>query len=76
MGWTAHERRVIQSNMTDGKPKVLLTATETAAIIGIDRKTLRLWVRSGKCPIAPIPGMTPHRWHRADVDAWVSGGAL
>lgn len=61
--------------MLDGNsPKPLLNSRETAAAIRVDRKTLRKWVREGTCPVAPIPGIHPPRWHRADVEAFVARG--
>ena len=59
--------------MTDESPKALLNSTETAAALGIDRKTLRKWVRQGVCPVAPLAGIEPPVWHRAAVEAFVAG---
>lgn len=51
--------------------KTMLNSRETAKAIGVDRKTLRKWVKEGRCPIAPIDGLYPHRWFVADVAEWV-----
>lgn len=59
--------------MTDRNPKALLNSTETAAALGIDRKTLRKWVREGVCPVQPQDGIEPPVWRRADVEAFVGG---
>ena len=59
--------------MTETKPKALLNSMETAAALGVDRKTLRKWVRAGVCPVAPLNGISPPVWHRADVESFVAG---
>lgn len=53
--------------------KPILTAKETAALFGIDPKTLRQQVREGRFPVQPIPGSKPNKWRRADVVAWIRG---
>lgn len=56
-------------------PKPLLTATEAAHMLGLDRKTLRIQVRENRAPVAPIEGTKPARWRRVDVEAFVGGAA-
>lgn len=50
-----------------------MNAHDVAAVLGIDRKTLRKWVRTGVCPVAPLAGIEPPLWHRAAVEAFVRG---
>jgi len=57
--------------MMDGNPKALLNSSETAKALGVDRKTLRKWVRDGVCPVAPLPSIEPPVWRRADVELFV-----
>lgn len=57
-------------------PKPLLTATEAAHLLGLDRKTLRIQAREDRAPVAPVAGMKPFRWRRVEVEAWVRGEAL
>lgn len=55
--------------------KPILTSVEVAALLNVDRKTLRKWVRGGLCPVTPLPGIEPPKWRRADVEAFVAGQA-
>ncbi len=54
-------------------PKPLLTATEAAHLLGMDRKTLRVQAREGRAPVAPVEGTKPARWRRLDVEAFING---
>lgn len=55
--------------MDGTKRKPLLNGRETAAALGIDPKTLRAWLRDGKCPVPPMPGKPP-KWRRLDVETF------
>lgn len=57
-------------------PKPLMTATEAAHRLGLDRKTLRTQARENRAPVQPVPGSKPPRWRRADVEAFLAGAAL
>lgn len=52
-------------------PKPIINGLQMAAALGIDPKTLRKWIREGKCPVAPIHNVPPLRWRRADVEAFL-----
>lgn len=47
-------------NLSMRQETELLTQTEFAAILGVDRKTVRKWARSGKLPRPIISD--PPRW--------------
>lgn len=53
----------------------LLNTLKTADKLGVTPKTLRNWLKSGKCPVAPVPGMKPPRWRSAEIETFLTGDA-
>jgi len=53
-------------------PKIL-NIKQLAERLGVPTVTLRYWLKTGQCPVAPIEGMKPAKWWVADVDAHIAG---
>ena len=57
---------------TVAAPSALMSASEVARAIGVQRITLERWVRTGRFP---LPRRLPHsrsiRYRRADIEAWL-----
>jgi len=54
--------------------KLLLTASELAALLGVNRSTIWTWHSGGKIPMPlQIGGIT--RWRRAEIQHWLEAGA-
>jgi excisionase family DNA binding protein len=49
------------------------TLTKAAQYLGFSRKTLYNMLDDGRFPVAPIPGTSPRRWNKDDLDAWRNG---
>jgi len=53
-------------------PKALLTAAEVAAMVTLSKRTIRRAILSGSFPAAVTIGARAIRWHRYDVELWLS----
>lgn len=49
--------------------KPLMNLTEVAERLGMPRRTLYNMVRAGRFHIAPVPGITPKKWLRSDIES-------
>ena len=45
---------------------------EVLGLLQITQCTLQRWTRSGKFPAAVEFSPKVHRWHRAEVEAWIA----
>ena len=58
----------------DTTDKLLLTANELAAMLGVNRSTIWTWHSSGKIPMPiQIGGIT--RWRKDEIQQWLDAGA-
>jgi len=56
------------------KDKLLLTASDLAASLGVNRSTIWTWHSGGKIPMpVHIGGVT--RWRREEIQRWIEAGA-
>ena len=53
--------------------KKILTLTEVAQHLGVNKRTLYRMVEDHRFPVRPIPGTSPRKWAVEDVDLWVAG---
>jgi excisionase family DNA binding protein len=44
-----------------------------ARYLGVTRQTLYNMLKDGRFPVRPIPGTSPRRWNKTDLDAWRAG---
>lgn len=68
-----HNTMLTRAGPTSKKDNGLVNSGEIARALGIDRKTLRKWVREGVCPVKPLDGITPPVWRKADIEQFVGG---
>ena len=60
-----------KEGMTD---RLLLTAADLGAILGVHRATVWTWHAGGKIPMpVRIGGAT--RWRRREIEQWIEAGA-
>ncbi len=58
----------------DTTDKLLLTASELAAMLGVNRSTIWTWHSGGKIPMpVQIGGIT--RWRKDEIQQWLDAGA-
>ena len=49
----------------------LLKPSEAAAILGIHVKTLNIWARDNKVPVAGVTAGGRRRYRKTDLEAWM-----
>ena len=55
--------------------KLLLSAAEVGALLGVNRSTVWCWDSSGRIPRPVRIGSKCTRWRRAEIEAWIEAGA-
>lgn len=58
--------------MTSTMTPAVVFSGECAAMLGIDRRTLRRWVKSGGCPLPRVTIGRRQAFVRADVAAYLA----
>lgn len=53
--------------------KKILTLTEVAQHLGVNKRTLYRMLEDKRFPVRPIPRTDPRKWSVDDVDSWVAG---
>lgn len=64
-----HKKKTLKVLSDSEKP--LLGLTETAAFLGIPRRTLYRMLQERRFPVEPVAGMQPRKWRRSDLDSWL-----
>jgi len=52
----------------------MLNANQLAELLGVSRRTIQLWEKSGKVP-EPIRIGRTVRWRREEIEAWLKAGS-
>lgn len=60
--------------LRSGVPSVLLTATQCAQYLGIDRSSFWRWLRDGAAPAPTIRRGRIVRWHREVIEQFAREG--
>ena len=56
--------------MTGMTEKPILNLTETAAYVGIPKRSFYRALQTGQFPVPPLPMMHPRKWAVSELDAW------